>query len=202
MNVQEMGSTQILKNTGLNMEDMSEKEVTISSFLLDKVVSDYNLNEFIIDIRTKNNIVFRQNDNTFAISFDNNSTIMMQINDFVIGKIKYFPNKAIFEELYKGNMAIYVFNFLDLLDINAKWLNDTKDYINITAKSCGFKHNEREFVQFNINDVEHIKGISAGTEYDIYSNTIREIEKNFDSKLKTKNTTLNRVKKLLNAQKK
>ncbi len=196
MNIQEIDSTQIFNTLGLNSEIVSENELVVLNVLLDKIIRDYNLNNYNIDIRTKNALIFKDNDNAFKIDFDGNSTLTILINDFLVSNIKIFPKEILFNELSDGNNYKLKISFLDLLDIDAS-NDDGLNSIHIMAKACGIKTNYCEFIQFEVNDVEHLKAIYADNEYDKYNDTIKEIDNYFN-----KNKGIKRSKQLFNGFKK
>ncbi len=201
MNIQEIDSTQILNTLGLNSEIIAENELIVLTILLDKIIKDYNLNNYNIDIRTKDTLIFKDNDNAFKINFDGNSTLSVLINDFLISSIKIFPKEILFNELYNGHNYKWKISFLDLLDMDASNDDDDENSIHIMAKACGIKTNDCEFIQFKVNDVEHLKPIYAATEYDKYNNTFKEID-NYFNKNQTKNKDIKRSKRLFNGLKK
>lgn len=200
MNIQEIDSTQILNTLGLNSEIISDNEIIVLTVLLDKIISDYNLNNYDIDIRTKDTLIFKDNDNTFKINFDGSSTLSLLINDSLISNIRVFSKEIIFNELYNGHNYKWNISLVNLLDIDVS-NNDDTNSIHIMAKACGIKTNSCEFMQFKVNNVEHLKAIYAATEYDKYNNTFKEID-NYFSKTQINNKDIKRSKRLFNGFKK
>ena len=141
MNAQEFGSVQILNSLGIDSKVINEQELTIMAILLDKIINNYNLNSYDLDIRTNNQIIFVHNDNNFIVSLEKNSfTIKIIVNGFMIGKIVREPKLISFWEQAKGEIREWSIETGEYINISAH-NRLTSDIININAKSIGLTIN-------------------------------------------------------------
>lgn len=206
MNIQELGSIQILNSLGINLKNISENELNIIMVLLDKLFKDNNLNDYTIDIRTNSFIIFIKDNNTLKI-YNNIKDCSLEIlfNGNMIGKFNIYQK--------------YI-NFIESInDETRDWNIENNDYLNIevnnkpsfnplaiNAKSIGLVKNDAEYIQFEnkgiLESERFLKPIIADTTYDKYAGVIAQIDDIFNGKKTFKVSIYNRVRHLLKSHNK